>query len=171
MEDDAVNDRSRGAGGGGSLLDRLRAHLREGGVPFREISHGPAARAEDYSRELGTRLQEQAKCLLVRLRYENPTSREYVLVAVPAQKRVDLELVARTAGSASARLADRNQLRVVTGCDFGELPPLGRPMGLRLLMDRELVAEPEIYFNAGRLDVSMAAPPGDIAELEQAILF
>lgn len=152
-----------------SMLDLIRHHLERNGVPYREIGHTPAASAEEYQRVLGTRLEQQAKCLLVQLKRSKRGPSEYALVTVPAQKRVDLDRISEITG-ASVRLADRDQLARVTGCRFGELPPIGSIMKLPLFMDRELLSEAEIYFNAGRLDRSMAASPVDIAKLEQATL-
>jgi prolyl-tRNA editing enzyme YbaK/EbsC (Cys-tRNA(Pro) deacylase) len=41
--------------------------------------------------------------------------------------------------------------------------------GIPLLFDEELLQQPEIYFNAGSLTVSMAVDPRAIDALEQAI--
>lgn len=154
-----------------SVLERLRALLGERGIPFEEIRHAPVGRATDYSRLLGTRLEQQAKCLLVQLKSKPNGPSEYVLVALPAQKRLDMARFQDLTAADSARLADRDSIESITGCAFGALPPVGSIMGLRLFFDCDLFREERIYFNAGRLDVSMTLAPSDLATAERAIVF
>lgn len=147
--------------------ERIKAWLTAQGAAFRVLEHAPAGSAADYQRTLGTRLEQQAKALL--LRHKGPQGKGHVVVTVQAQKQVDLEAVRAALGAEEVRLADRGALRDVTGCNFGELPPLGRMFRLRLLMDRDLLGEPEVYFNAGRLDRSIAMDPKVIAGLEDPV--
>lgn len=148
--------------------DRIRAWLDQHGAAYRVLEHPPAGSAADYQRTLGTRLEQQAKALL--LRHRGPQGRGHVVVTVQAQKQADLEAVRAALGAAEVKLADRGALRDLTGCNFGELPPLARMFRLRLLMDQALLGEPEMYFNAGRLDRSLVMDPRVIARLEEPVL-
>src|SRR6266540_6211602 len=65
------------------------------------------------------------------------------------------------------RLGSRDELREVTGCGFGELPPVGGLFGLPLLFDQDLLAEDELYFNAGSLTASMVVSPRALEALER----
>lgn len=144
--------------------ERIKAWLTAQGATFRVIEHQPAGSAADYQRTLGTRLEQQAKALL--LRYTGAGGKGHVVVTVPAQKKVDLDAVRAALGADEVKLADRGALKDLTGCGFGELPPLARMFKLRLLMDRALLDEPEVYFNAGRLDRSIVMDPKVIASVE-----
>ena len=81
------------------------------------------------------------------------------MVTIQAQKQVDLVLIARIIGTEEITLASRDQLKEVTGCNFGEVPPIGSLFGLLLLMDRDLLEQDMIYFNAGDLSSSIAMAP------------
>ena len=81
------------------------------------------------------------------------------MVALQAQKKADLRTAAVILKAREVRLATAAQLREVTGCGFGELPPFGKPFNVPLLMDRDLMDEAEIYFNIGDLSRSMALDP------------
>lgn len=63
------------------------------------------------------------------------------------------------------------QLTDVTGCGFGELPPFGALFGVPLILDRDLLGEDEIYFNAGDLSTSIAMDPASLADLEAPKLY
>lgn len=146
----------------------LRRHLTEGGVRFRELTHAPVASARQYQQVVGSRLEQQAKCLFLRL--ENDLEITYAIYALPASCRGDLQKAARALAVRNARLASAEELAAVTGCRFGELPPTGKLFGVALLMDPRLLGEEEIYFNAGRLDTSFVVKPHDLAAIESPIM-
>ncbi len=105
------------------------------------------------------------------LRYRDGDGEGFAILAVQANKRADLERVARLLDARDARLGSRQQLRAVTGCEFGELPPLGRFFGLPLLFDNDLLVEDELYFNAGSLTKSIALSPSALVALERPIYY
>jgi Ala-tRNA(Pro) deacylase len=151
------------------VLTRLIAFLKEKQVPYRLIEHDVAASAEEYHKTLGTRYEQQAKALFVR--YKKPGEKGFVVFALQAQKKADLHRVTRLLSAREARLATVDQLKEVTGCDFGELPPFGSVFGLRLIFDRDLLTEDEIYFNAGSLTTSIVLSPKQLERVEDPILY
>lgn len=148
---------------------RLKDHLHSHAISFEEIEHPPAASAEEYHNTVGTRYEQQAKALLVR--YKKGGQARFIVVALQAHKRADLEQVARLIGAQEIRLASKDQLKEVTGCSFGELPPLGKLFGLQLALDEDLMGEERIFFNACRLDRSISLAPRSLARMEEPILF
>lgn len=152
-----------------SALDRIREYLDANGLQYRVIEHEAAGSAEEYHEVLGTRFEEQAKALFVR--YKKPGDKGFVILALQAQKRADLNRVARLVKATETRLGTAQQLAEATGCSFGELPPLGGIYGLQLLMDKDLLTQDEIFFNAGTLTVSIAVDPKEIEKLEQPISY
>jgi Ala-tRNA(Pro) deacylase len=154
---------------GMTVLERIREYMRAHAIAHREIAHPPAARTEEYSQALGSRYEQQAKCLLVRLSQAGGAE-EHVIAAIPASKKLDLGAVARLTGARRAKLAAREQLTTVTGCEFGALPPIGSIFSLRLLVDRDLLTESEIYLNAGAVDHSMVIAPADLVRVGPLLL-
>ena len=144
-------------------------YLQQRGVGYEEIEHPPAASALEYHELVGTQLNQQAKALFVR--YRKPGEKGFAVVTIQAQKKADLEKIRELLGAKSVGLATKEQLEVETNCRFGELPPFGKLFGVRLLMDRDLLAEEKVYFNAGRLDYSLAVNPLEIQRIEDPILF
>ena len=148
--------------------ERIRELLNNRGVIFQELTHVPAASALEYQKALGTRLSQQVKVLLVR--YKGQSGNGYVAVALPAQRQVDLEVLAKQFGAKSVRLATRDELKSETGCCFGELHPFSSIYGKKLLFHGDLLKEEKVYLNAGQLDCSMVVSPQDIVTVEEATL-
>lgn len=148
---------------------KIISYLHDSNITFWKLDHPPAASAEEYHHTLGTRYEQQAKALL--LRYKAHGQKGFVVVTIQAHKKVDLAVVARKIGAGSIRMATLVQLKEATGCNYGELPPIGRLFGLTLLMDKDLLTQDMIYFNAGDLSFSIAMAPGDLQKLEQPIMF
>jgi len=148
---------------------RVEDYLRQEKVDFEVIEHEPAGSAEEYHQVLGTRYQQQAKSIFLRLK--RPGGKGFAVLALQAHKRADLEKVARLLDARAARLGTVEQLREATGCGFGELPPFGKIFGLPLLFDTDLLTEDTIYFNAGDLGVSIALHPQELERIEQPIRY
>ena len=151
------------------IPSKIKSYLEDHNINYQELTHEPAASAEEYHQILGTRYEQQAKALL--LRYKKPGEKGFVVVTIQGQKKANLEEIKQLLQAKSVRLAEPSQLLDVTGCKFGELPPLGKIFGLQLVMDKDFLNEPQIYFNAGLLGLSIILSPKDLQKLENPILF
>ncbi|RJL36025.1 YbaK/EbsC family protein [Bailinhaonella thermotolerans] len=149
--------------------EKIVEYLTANGVAHRVITHPPAGSAEEYHRVLGTSYEQQAKSIFLRVR--RPGEKTYAILVIQAQKRADPERAAALLEAREVKLATRDHLRERTGCDFGELAPLGGLYGFPLLLDADLLDEEEIYFNAGDLSTSVALSPKSLQELENPLLY
>jgi len=155
---------------GQAVYVALGKHFRESGIPYREIEHAPGASTEEYHQALGCRYEQQAKCLFLKV-FEAGGDTSFVVCAIPAQKRANLKAIKRLLNAKEVRFASQDELKTVTGCEFGELAPTGKLFGLRLLMEADLLKEQEIFLNAGRVDVSFVIDPADLRRVENPIIF
>ena len=146
----------------------IESYLTKNQVHYQGIEHAPAASAEEYNRTMNTRFEQQAKVLL--LSYSKEGVKEYAVLAIQGHKRADLDSLKSAIGASKVCLADRDQLKEITGCNFGELHPFAKLFGLRLFMDKDLLAEERIFINAGRLDYSVVVNPKDVDKLEGPVL-
>jgi Ala-tRNA(Pro) deacylase len=149
------------------VAERLWEYLNRHGVAYRLIEHEPAASADEYHAVLGTRYEQMPKAVF--LRYRVADEQRFGILALQAHKRADLVHVAQLLGARDVRLGSREELREVTGCEVGELPPLGGLFGLPLLFDRDLLSEDELFFNAGSLTTSVAVSSTALEALEAPI--
>lgn len=150
------------------IYQKIKDHFTKNNVTFKEITHSPGATAEEYHNAVGCKYEQQAKCLLVRAKSE--MGKYYAIVAIPAQKRLDLDYLKKELDLKEIRMANKDELRQVTGCNFGEVPPLGSIFNVRLIMDKDFLQQEEIYMNAGRVDISFILHPTELLRLEKPTL-
>jgi Ala-tRNA(Pro) deacylase len=149
--------------------DRIVKYLNSNGVEYEVIRHRPAASAEEYHQALGTRYEQQAKSIF--LRVKRAGEKRFAVLTIQAQKRADLRRAAALLGGREAKMATREQLQQRTGCTFGELAPFGRLYHVPVLIDADLLTQDEIYFNAGDLSISLRMDPNAVRDLEQAQIY
>ncbi|MBO1334071.1 YbaK/EbsC family protein [Streptomyces sp. VRA16 Mangrove soil] len=151
-----------------TTYERVLALLDGAGCAYREIAHRAEGRTDMASLLRGHPLRQSAKSIVLRVALGRKRS-AYVLAVVPGDRRVDLAEVARTAGGTRADFADRASAERLTGCVSGAIVPFSFDDRLRLVVDPELLDEDEIWFNAARLDRSLAMSPRDWAALAEPL--
>src|SRR5512137_733857 len=99
--------------------------LRRHGMPFTKSVHPATFSSQRLAAESHTPGQNIAKPVLVRV------GGSYVLCVVPANRRVDLDAIARAMNVEVAVLASENDLaQVFCDCELGAEPPFGKPYGV-----------------------------------------
>lgn len=142
-------------GPGDGVYGRLMALLDRAGC--RLPGHRPRARGRtDLASELrGHRLEMAAKCMVLWVRGKGGGG-HHVLAVVPGDRRVDLRRVRKLYGGSDATLGDREEAERLTGCVSGCVIPFSFDERLPVVVDANLLVHEEIYFNAARLDRSLA---------------
>ena len=151
-----------------ATYQKLKQFYVDNHVPFCEIDHAPGASAEEYHNALGCRYEQQLKCLLVKV-YETGNE-HFVMVTIPALKRADFEKIKQLFNAKKVRGATLDELRQVTGCEYGEVPPAGKIFNIKLLMDKDFLNEQEAYMNAGVVTKSFIVNPQDLVRIEEPIM-
>ncbi|MFJ9847920.1 YbaK/EbsC family protein [Streptomyces sp. NPDC101150] len=136
--------------------------LKESGARYRLISHPPEGHTARASELRGHPLSAAAKCMIVTV--EDADDRQ-VLAVIPGDRRVALPRVAGEYGGRRARLARRELAERLSGCVSGSIIPFSFHDELSLLADPALLEEPVLYFNAARLDLSVALATEDYRAL------
>jgi Ala-tRNA(Pro) deacylase len=77
--------------------DRIVNYLDSNGVKYEIIRHRPAASADEYHQVLGTRYEQQAKSVF--LRVKRAGEKHFAILAIQSQKRVDLQRAAAFLGA------------------------------------------------------------------------
>lgn len=145
--------------------ERLTALLDQNGIAYRLLHHAAEGRSEAVAALRGTAVGQGAKALVCRVKLSS-TQRTHVLAVFPADRRADLDAIARASGGKKASLASRDLARALTGCEIGAIPPFVFNPALTLLVDETLGSRfEEIVFNAGRLDASIVMRASDYLTL------
>jgi Ala-tRNA(Pro) deacylase len=136
-----------------ALLDQYGAH-------YRLMDHAPEGRTEIVSPMRGNKLSQAAKCIILMVKIGKKVTK-YVLSVVPGDKRVDLSAVKSLLGGTYISFASPDIAEKLAGSGAGTILPIAFNPGLELIVDPSLLKNDEIYFNAARLDRSMALKTSD----------
>jgi Ala-tRNA(Pro) deacylase len=146
------------------IYDRLIADLDASGCRYRLIEHPPEGRTELVSTLRGHALAHAAKCLILLVKIGKKQTR-YVLAVVPGDARLDLVAVKALLGASYVAFADTGKAEELAGSVTGTVLPFGYDERLELIADPALLEGAELFFNAGRLDRSIALASEDYQRL------
>jgi len=144
--------------------DKLIALLNEGGASYRLIDHAAEGRTDVVSQLRGNALAQAAKCIILLVKLGKKDKR-YVLAVVPGDAKLNTGAIkalykADYVGFAAAEIAEG-----LAGSVAGTVLPFSFNPDLELIADPSLLAHDEIYFNAAKLDQSMALKKDDYVRL------
>jgi Ala-tRNA(Pro) deacylase len=160
------NVRPSSATAGTDVYARLIAELGASGARYRLIEHAPEGRTELVSALRGHALACAAKCLVLLVKIGKKQTR-YVLAVVPGDARLDLAAVKALLGASYVAFADTGKAEQLAGSVSGTVLPFSYDERLELIADPALLDNGELYFNAGRLDRSVALASEDYVRLAQ----
>ncbi len=138
------------------LLDKNKAK-------YRLIEHSPEGRTEIVSPMRGNKLSQAAKCIVVTIRTEKGS--RHILAVVPGDAKVDLNLLKILFKGTYASFADLEIAEKLAGSVSGTILPFSFNPELELIVDPSLLKNEEIFFNAARLDRSLALSTSDYQKL------
>lgn len=140
-----------------TLLDQHKAH-------YRLIDHAPEGRTEIVSPMRGNKLSQAAKCIVIMVKVGKKITK-YVLGVVPGDARVDLNAIKELFQGTYISFATPEIGERLAGSVVGAILPFSFNSELELIVDPSLLENEEIFFNAARLDRSMALKTSDYVSL------
>ena len=139
--------------------------LKRERIPYTWFQHKPSYTAQEEAAVSHIRGHCWAKVVICMLD-EQP-----VQAVLPAHYVVDLEQLRLLAGATTLRLAREDELAALyPEYEVGAMPPFGAVYGHRVFVERCLVGEPEMVFNAGTHTDAIRMHYGDFAELAKPIV-
>jgi len=147
-----------------NTYDRLISMLDEHGARYRLFEHSAEGRTEIVSRMRGNELRAAAKCIILLVNLGRK-QKQFVLAVVPGDKKISLAEIkslyqATHVSFASTEIAER-----LAGSPTGTVLPFALNPELELIADPSLKQVEELYFNAARLDRSVAVKSEDYFSL------
>ncbi|MFC9795892.1 YbaK/EbsC family protein [Streptomyces sp. NPDC057695] len=156
MTADAVTDAATDRG----TYEKLLALLDERGAAYRIVEHAPEGGTEAVSALRGHSLAEAAKCIIAMVKIGKKEKR-FALVVVPGDRRIDLNAVKALYGGTYVSFASPEIAEDLAGSASGTILPFAFDERLELLVDPDLLTHREFWFNAARLDRSIALSSED----------
>jgi Ala-tRNA(Pro) deacylase len=144
-----------------SVFDRLTSKLNAAGAAFDVLHHAPVYTSEEAAAVRGTSLASGAKALVCK------ADEHFVLVVLPADRRLASKIVRKTAGVKSLRFATKEEVEQLTGLAPGSIPPFGSLFDLPTWCDEALAEQQRINFNAGDHGISISVTFAEFVRVEQ----
>ena len=137
--------------------ERVAAAARAAGLEI-DIERFPEGTrtAADAARAVGCEVGQIVKSLVF-MAGDSP-----ILALVSGSNRVDLDRLARAAGTDAVRREDGDEARAATGFAIGGVPPFGHATPLAVLVDRNLASHERLWAAAGLPDAVFAIAPDDL---------
>jgi Ala-tRNA(Pro) deacylase len=143
----------------------LDTFLKQARIPYTTFRHPEAFSAQSEAAVSHVPGRSWAK-IVVCLADEEP-----ILAVLPAPLMVDLEPLRLLAGARALRLAREDEFRrLYPDCELGAMPPFGNLYLQRVFVDRSLVGEAEMVFNAGTHTDAIRMHYLDFADLAQPVV-
>jgi Ala-tRNA(Pro) deacylase len=147
------------------IYDKLIGLLDANKAQYRLIDHEPEGQTDKVSVLRGHPVEAAAKCIVLILKVGKKTSK-FILAVVPGNARVDTGKIkalfngATYVGFAATDVAER-----LAGSVAGTVLPFAFHPDLTLLADTAIQQHEELFFNAARLDRSLALRTADYLAL------
>jgi Ala-tRNA(Pro) deacylase len=143
----------------------LDEFLKKAHVPFTAFRHPAAFGAEHEAALSHVSGRSWAKTVIC-IADEEP-----ILAVVPAHLMVNMEALRLLAVVTTVRLASEQELAALSpDCEIGAISPFSICRTLRVFVERSLVGEPDLVFNAGTHTDAIRMHYGDFAELTRPVV-
>jgi len=143
----------------------LREFLQRSGVRFDVSEHAAVFTSEEAARVRGVELKTGVKALVLKTE-----ERGFVLGLVAADRRIDLKKLAKILGAKKLQLASSSEVLRLTGCEVGSVHPFGNLFGLPTYLDRSILENDLVNFNAGLHTVSVQMRAEDLVKVIKPVI-
>ncbi len=153
-----------------SVLENILHLLDNHQISYIQIHHEPTLTSEDSARVRGEDLSSGAKAIVYKVQDE------FCLFVLAADRRLDpkkIKTYFKSLGKRvkKTRFATREELITQTGLVPGSVPPFGKPiLPYTLYIDRSLLANTHISFNAGSLTDSLKLSLEDYVSISTGVV-
>jgi Ala-tRNA(Pro) deacylase len=123
---------------------KLKNFLDENDIKYVSIKHSLAFTAVDIAKSAHLPSREMAKTVIVKI------DGKLCMVVVPANYKVNLELLQQALGSNEVQLAEEVEFfKAFPDCEVGAMPPFGNLYEMEVYVAESLTEDEKIAFNAG----------------------
>ena len=143
----------------------IEAYLEESGIWHRFIEKSETVHTADASKATGIDLHRITKNLV-----SKTNKKEYVLLIVPGDRRVNLKDAARALGVKNVRLMPFEEAESISGYPPGGTPTIGHKTPMKVILDEELAGFETFYCGGGSRDRLLELRVDDVKKLTDAII-
>jgi Ala-tRNA(Pro) deacylase len=121
----------------------LRDYLEGRGVEFEVVEHPHADSAKQAALAAHVPGEQMAKPVLL------GDDDSYLLAVIPATHRLELGRLNQVMARSLEVLPESEVAATFSDCERGAIPAIGEPYGVDVLVDPDLMHQPDVYFESG----------------------
>lgn len=142
-----------------SAFDKIKSFLDANSVVYEFKEHEPVRTSEEAAAVRGEDIKIGAKALLLK------ADKNFIMVVISAAKRINSKALKKILGVKSLRFATPEEVKAKTGCVPGGVPPFAHVFGLKLVVDKSVLENEFMAFNAGEQTKSLKMKTQDYVSL------
>lgn len=144
-----------------NIFEKIIELLNQNKIDCQIKDHLPTHTSEESALHRNEPLKIGAKAMVMK------TDTEFVMAVLPADRKIDSTLLKQILNTKNLRFASKEELLGLTGLVPGAIPPFGSLFNLPMIIDKALLEEEYMAFNAGSLEKSIKMKTADYARIVQ----
>ncbi len=140
-------------------LKAIKKLLDDSQISYVITEHEPVYTSDQAAKVRGLEPKTGVKALILKT-----GEGSFIEGLVPGDKRIDLEKLAKVVGTKKLQLASPQEVLILTGCEIGSVHPFGNLHKLPIYLDRSLMENDFVNFNAGLHTVSIQMKAKDLVK-------
>ncbi len=146
------------------VLDKIRDVLNKEKIEYDVLEHKPVFTSKEAAEVRGTDLKQGCKALIC------STEEGFIQAVVSGAKELDIEKLQKLTLFKKIELANAKDVKQVTGCNIGSVPPLGNLFELKVYFDKSIAENEIVAFNAGAHTKSIKMKAKDLVKVVNPII-
>src|SRR3989338_3315925 len=132
-----------------TIFEKIIELLNSQKVNYSLKDHPPTRTSEESALHRGEPLKIGAKAMVMKI------DTEFIMAVLPADRKIDSIKLKAILNTKNLRFASKEELFEITTLVPGVIPPFGSVFNLPLIVDKALLEEEYMAFNAGSLEKSI----------------
>ncbi len=147
------------------IFAKIRDVLNKEKIEYEVLEHKPVFTSREAAEVRGTELKQGTKALICK------TEEGFIQAVVSGAKELDIEKLQKLTLYKKIELANAKEVRKVSGCNIGSVPPFGNLFGLKVYFDKSVVENEIVAFNAGTHTKSIKMKAKDLVRVVNPIIW
>ena len=146
------------------IFDKIIGILNKEKIEYEVLEHRPVYTSKEASDIRGTQLKQGTKALVCK------TNEGFIQAVVSGDREIDIEKLQKATLFGKIELANPKEVKQVTGCNIGSVPPFGNLFGLKVYFDKRILENEIVAFNAGSHTRSIKMKSKDLVRVVNPVM-
>ncbi|MBI2655938.1 aspartate--tRNA ligase [Candidatus Woesearchaeota archaeon] len=147
-----------------AVFGKIRDVLNREKIEYEVLEHRPVFTSKETAEVRGTELKQGCKALVCK------TEEGFIQAVVSGAKELDIEKLQKLTLFKKLELANAKDVKQVTGCNIGSVPPFGNLFGLKVYFDKSVLENAVVAFNAGQHTKSIKMKSKDLQKIVNPVV-